>query len=423
MDVGYERDITQSHSQETLRRVKENDESLTRLWIGGTVHISNHQGNEVVSVRTENGAFTLKDNSSGDNSSGVFNPSDDNDFISLGEYIAENSHPTKLIHVNGRGGLDVECLKHNSSIQKLGFLCGGRNISAGAIHEILQVYREKGNLTWLFIESANLQHGGVDVLVTLRSNPIMKSIKLCRCSINDQQFLPIVEAIRGHSMLEELDLDRNSIGNASCEIIVTLLDNPNSNIHGLGLGGNTISNEGAITIANGLANNKTLQKLVLRSNPIDESVVEDSFCKVLCNTSSINSTYSSNHMLKRIVLTSDTGPPQLVSLLKLNEDTNKNHVAIKKILKYHPIIDMGPMFEWDAEDEQSLKALPHVISWFERAGEAVTAAEDGKGGYNIEEQKLDVIFQFARAMPLLFVPASPPNDKAASNKRKRGESM
>ena len=84
---------------------------------------------------------------------------------------------------------------------------------------------------------------------------------------------------------------------------------------------------------------------------------------------------------------------------------------------------MGPMFEWDAEDEQSLKALPYVISWFERAGEAASAAEDRKGGYNIEEQKLDAIFQFTRAMPLLFVPASPPNDKVASNKRKRGESM
>ena len=80
---------------------------------------------------------------------------------------------------------------------------------------------------------------------------------------------------------------------------------------------------------------------------------------------------------------------------------------------------MGPMFEWDAEDEQNLKALPYVISWFERAGEAIIAAEDGEGGYNIEERKLDAIFQFARAMPLLFVPASPPNDKAASNKRKR----
>ena len=82
----------------------------------------------------------------------------------------------------------------------------------------------------------------------------------------------------------------------------------------------------------------------------------------------------------------------LQSLLKLNEITNKSHVAIKKILN-HSNIDMGPMFEWDAEDEQNLKALPYVISWFERAGEAASAAEDGKEGYNIEERKLDVCAQ------------------------------
>ena len=53
MDVGYERDITQSYSQETLRRVKENDESFKCLWIGGgVVHIDrDDEGNEVMKVR------------------------------------------------------------------------------------------------------------------------------------------------------------------------------------------------------------------------------------------------------------------------------------------------------------------------------------------------------------------------------------
>ena len=83
MDVGHEReDITQSHSQETLRRVKENDESLKTLWIGGTIHITtNRQGNEVLEVRTQVGPFKLR------YCDGVFNPSDDIEFTSLGEYI------------------------------------------------------------------------------------------------------------------------------------------------------------------------------------------------------------------------------------------------------------------------------------------------------------------------------------------------
>ena len=192
---------------------------------------------------------------------------------------------------------------------------------------------------------------------------------------------------------------RNHIRNTGCEAIATLLDNPNCNLQRLDLLRNNIGNEGTITIANSLANNKTLQKVELSHNPIDQSTVEESFSKVLCNTLSIASTHSSNHILNELDLDQSE---LLLSLLKLNKGTNKSHVAMKKILKYHPNIDMGPMFEWDVEDEQSLKALPYVIGWFKRACEAVTAADGEEGGYNIEERKLDAICQFVRAMPLLF---------------------
>ena len=54
------------------------------------------------------------------------------------------------------------------------------------------------------------------------------------------------------------------------------------------------------------------------------------------------------------------------------------------------------------EGERDLKALPYVIAWFERAGEAVADDEEG-GSYNIDEIKLSTIYQFAKAMPLMFV--------------------
>ena len=105
---------------------------------------------------------------------------------------------------------------------------------------------------------------------------------------------------------------------------------------------------------------------------------------------------------------------ELESLLDINAETNKSHVAIRKILKYHPDIDMGPMFEWDAEGEQTLKALPFVVDWFERARVAVGES------YHVEEKTLSAIFQFAKGMPLLFVPTS--HIKVDNKKRKRGQS-
>ena len=78
---------------------------------------------------------------------------------------------------------------------------------------------------------------------------------------------------------------------------------------------------------------------------------------------------------------------------------------------------MEPLFEWDADGEQTLKALPFVIDWFGRAEEAVAGAEEWEG-YMIEQKKLSAIFQFAKAMPLMLVPAS--RIKVDDKKRKRG---
>ena len=82
-------------------------------------------------------------------------------------------------------------------------------------------------------------------------------------------------------------------------------------------------------------------------------------------------------------------------------------------------MDTVPLFEWDADGEQTLKALPYVFDWFRRAEEAVSG-DDG-GDYNIEERKLSAIFQFAKAMPLFFVPAC--QIKVNGNKRKRGRTV
>ena len=77
---------------------------------------------------------------------------------------------------------------------------------------------------------------------------------------------------------------------------------------------------------------------------------------------------------------------------------------------------MEPLFQWDAEGEQTLKALPQVMNWFGRANVAVA---DDDEEYGIEEQKLSAIFQFAKGMPFLFVP--PSHIKVDTKKRKRSD--
>ena len=141
------------------------------------------------------------------------------------------------------------------------------------------------------------------------------------------------------------------------------------------------------------------------NNPVDHplSNLQDIFLRVLCDTTSIDNIHGSNHTLEGLFFTHQT-PSKLPSLLNMNNGSNKSHVAIKKILLYHPNIDMEPLFEWnvEGEGERDLKALPYVIAWFERAREAIADDEEG-GSYNIDEIKLSTIYQFAKAMPLMFV--------------------
>lgn len=318
-------------------------------------------------------------------------------------------------------------LKQNTSICNLHIKGSSRNHLGDVGIEILRAYQVNSNqLTQLTIEYfLSLQQNGGDVIVadTLRCCTNLKSIDLYKCSITDEQLLPMVDAVRGHRQLEDWILTLNSIGNVGCEALFTLLEEPNCNIKFLDLQANDINltHEGTINLANGLTNNTKLQKLILHHNPtdrnaevnVDPSIVEDIFTQLICDTSSISSTFSSNHTLAVLSLPlvqvqqltenffKDT---KLTSLLKLNKGVDKGHVAIKKILKYHPIIDMEPLFEFVSteDDERNLKALPYVIAWYDKAKVVIAEAEEEAEEYHINQQKISAIFEFARAMPLLF---------------------
>ena len=130
-------------------------------------------------------------------------------------------------------------------------------------------------------------------------------------------------------------------------------------------------------------------------------------------------------------------------LLELNgPSTSNKSVAINKILRYHPNIDMKPFFEMGTEDnERNLKALPYVIDWFECAKEAALdisfikngvigretswidritfASEEGVRESLVDTRKLSSIYQFALAMPLQIIPS--PSDATQLHKETRDQ--
>jgi len=363
------------NNQETLQSVFSNDNTLSELLIGSYQDPYSFDGSFTSIVAYE--------------------------YSQLGAAIGINTHITKLTIDPNQRELDslkksdfLVGLKRNSSIRKLEIeMC---DIGCQAIASILAC------------PNCNLRSLGLFCM---------------RPKIDDEGATYLVNGLTNNTKLQELVLLGNSIGNIGCVYIASLLGNPNCNLQKLGLYENNISDQGAITLANGLTNNIKLQELDLASNPINniDNAVVEAFSRVLCNTSSVSSTFLSNHALKELDLSATTirnlnrnmAWLQLEYLRKLNgsnnksHGTDKSHVAIKKILKFHPSIDMKQLFEFGTDDE-SLKALPYVVDWFEKARVAVADEEDLIDGYTISHRKLTAIYQFARFMPLLFIPSSVP---------------
>ena len=188
-------------------------------------------------------------------------------------------------------------MKRNSSISKVTLRCGRRVLAGGVFHEILNAYQENNeHITYLQIRSADVQNGGEHAIAdTLRCCTNIQELDLQNVvsgrgiDINDSmELVPIVEAIRGHCSLENLSLENCQVGSVDqCEVLATLLRDPNSNLQSLNLRTNIIGIEGANVIINGLANNTKLRKLYLTLNRTDRYESAKNFYTLLCNKSSI----------------------------------------------------------------------------------------------------------------------------------------
>ena len=362
-------------------------------------------------------------------SGSLFKSTDSDDYDRLGTAVGNNTILKELridnfsnnVTLNAANERFYDGIRRNSSITTLylNAITYKRDITDVALEVLRAACQEKDILTKLHINTMPLASSAelYRFVGSLRGFANLREITYIHSRITDDQLLPMVETIRGHNLIEELSLFGNRIENVGCEALATL-----RNITKVNLSDNRIGNEGMISFVNSLAENKNLRELfIYQGNPFNLRNVEGYFSRALCNISSINDIYLSNHTLERIYIEQVKGA-KLRSLLEMNKKTNKRHVAIEKILLYHPPIDMEPLFDLSLEEDdsgQDLKALPHVISWFETAEEAIT--EDvPRAHFNLDGRKLPAIYQFVTAMPMLFAPAS--HNKGVDKKRKRSDS-
>ena len=238
----------------------------------------------------------------------------------------------------------------------------------------------------------------------------LKRLDLCDCHINDEGLQAFTQGAAIHC--KRLDLRKNeSITTTGLSYLSNSIRSDSCRVEALFLRGTRIGDDGMKVLARGLAGNKSVRSLYL--DDLDDGISVTSagwiaFSKALCDTSSVNSTYLSNHTICNFRLVGGDGeiislPQDIYLYLQLNEQ-HQQHAAECKILMSHRHLDMTPFFSWD------LKFLPMAVACFERAKPCTTLTihdEDldstrrvlDESNDDFQNRALSAMYEFVRGMP------------------------
>eukprot|EP00984_Skeletonema_dohrnii_P031839 scaffold24869_cov78-Skeletonema_dohrnii-CCMP3373.AAC.3 len=328
----------------------------------------------------------------------------DVNFQSLSPFFRNNNNLAKLEFSNFEVGL--ECAQRiaftlgESQCQSLKNLrLDDCNLGEEGFAEIATALRIQPQLSDLYLERNNIGLMGCialrDMMRGWRTSNL-KRLDLRGNFIGDQGLQELVTGI-ADSALKELCLSNNLITAAGLRCLSTCFQSVSCCLRALNLYGINFGDEGAVALADGLMGNKSLKYLDF--DPDESNITDDgwaAFSKLVCDPSSINSTYHSNHNIVRIgSYHDDSTPLDIRRYLDLN---GHPHPAMKKILESHPDLDMNPFFQW------KLKLLPVVINWF---GSCRSRNDLGESiqRQSLQNRELSAFYKFIRGMPALTVVA------------------
>ncbi|KAK1735903.1 leucine-rich repeat protein [Skeletonema marinoi] len=212
-------------------------------------------------------------------------------------------------------------------------------------------------------------------------------------SIGDDGLNALALGLSHNSHLKYLDLSGNrAITSVGLRSLKQYFQSPSCALEKLIIYSIDFGDEGAYALADdALGQNKSLKVLIFDERGITTKGW-DAFLKLLCDSSSPNSIYLSNHTLRDLGGFGDESEirTSVLDWLKMNEDCETSNVAAKaKIMHFFADLDMVPLFQW------KLKFLPLVKSWFD------TVASPNDIAANIRNRELSAVYQFVRGLPLL----------------------
>eukprot|EP00984_Skeletonema_dohrnii_P019943 scaffold9636_cov76-Skeletonema_dohrnii-CCMP3373.AAC.4 len=293
----------------------------------------------------------------------------------------------------------AESLAHNRALRVLSIAANTAitKIGVRAISRILQ--SRKSRLEDLWLDRISIcEEGGKLLGDALSINTSLLTLSLwCGendVSIGDDGLKALALGLSRNSHLKVLNLSENTaITSVGLRSLKQYFQSPSCALETLTLFAINFGDELACALAEALGQNKSVKSMRFDERGITTKGWK-AFLKLICDSSSPNNVYLSNHTLSMLSGCRYTQPSSevqksILGWLKMNEECQTPNLAAKaKIMHFFPDLDMVPLIQWN------LKFLPLVKSWFEN-----TTSSNDEFEANIRE--LSAVYQFVRGLPLL----------------------
>ena len=280
-----------------LRRIKENDPSLTSLFVGA---------DEIQNFTNE-------------------------DLEELGRDISNNTHLTDLdLHGDAAGDQSLSFLfrglARSSSIKSFVLSCFPNDLSAAGVQSMLPFLQNADNLVYLKVYISDIQSEGFNLLLRALRNSLVGRLECKRCGID----LIEIDSENTLNNLTQLNLNHNFINADGCRELAKLLQRGDSTLKYLHLDDNEIGDDGVEILVDALQSNTSLIHLGLEGNDGISNRGQILLLKLVNDVSSINATLQSNHTLREVLL-KDWDPEETVDVNEIQQQinyalhTNDNH--------------------------------------------------------------------------------------------------
>eukprot|EP01082_Thalassiosira_pseudonana_P008383 g7192.t1 g7192 contig24:59332-60768(-) len=347
---------------------------------------------------------------------------DENGLLQLVPFLANNTSLQK-IELNdcyvGPRGLDIlfSTLPSISNMEELHLV----KMRIGGIDDI---HRDEIDVDWNTVEldlevaRGYLKTLSVDsgVLAIIVGDVSLSHRYIYFDSYNYNQAMFVLDKCTTASMrmlLLHLDEQRK----ARVSSLSNLLKDENSNLRVLDLSNNSINDECATILASSLVSNTKLETLCLDYNYLILGSSLKHFLHLVCNATSINDTFSSNHTLSslgdqwfnRYVIRWTMGVDNtrlLRASLQVNGIANNTtSIGYIKVMWCH----VQRRINLEEFVSIRLDVMPRVLSWIGSAEQTTTDIADIEAVFNLEISELrrhEAIYRILRAMPGLCVCSS-----------------